>query len=616
MSILAKIDNPADLKFIRKELLPQLAEEIRSRILETVSQTGGHLASSLGAVELTIALHYVFNAPVDKIVWDVGHQTYAHKLLTGRREEFQTLRQYEGISGFPKTEESPYDTFNVGHASTSISAALGMATARDLKKENFRVVAVIGDGSMTGGLAFEGMNNAGHLNKDMIVILNDNEMFISRKVGAFAGYLTKITTGDLYKKLTKKAERFLTRISVMGVRLTTVAKRVKVLLFPGMLFEEMGFAYLGPFDGHDLNLLIELFEKAKEMTGPICIHVVTKKGKGYKPAEKEPTKFHGVGEFNLITGETEKPDKTATFTEVFGKTLVRLARENGRIIGITAAMSDGTGMNYFAQEFPERFFDVGIAEEHAAVFAAGLAKEGLQPVVSIYSTFLQRAYDQLIHDVALQNLPVVFVLDRAGLVGEDGPTHQGVFDFSYLRHIPNMVIMAPKDENELQQMVSTALQYKGPVAIRYPRGKGFGVKLDKEFKTIDMGKAEVLQEGNDGVILAIGNMVLAALAAGELLKKDGIKVTVVNARFVKPLDKSLFKQLAQKHKNVVTVEENVVAGGFGSAVGEVLAETNIRIKHIGLPDQFIEHGQCSLLRKKYHLTGEAIYKEIKEFLKK
>lgn len=616
MSILEKIDKPADLKMIKKELLPKLADEIRTMIIDTVSHTGGHLASSLGAVELTIALHYIFNAPQDKIVWDVGHQTYAHKLLTGRRDKFHTLRQYGGISGFPKPDESEYDTFVVGHASTSISAALGMVVARDLRQENYKVIAVVGDGSMTGGLAFEALNNAGHLNRDMIVILNDNEMFISRKIGAFAGYLTKIITGGLYKKLTKKAERFLTRMSVMGVRMTTIAKRVKVLLFPGMLFEEMGFAYLGPFEGHDLDRLTEIFETVKGMTGPVCLHVVTKKGKGYKPAEKEPTRFHGVGEFNIITGESEAKGKAISYTEIFGKTIVRLARENDKIVGVTAAMSDGTGLNYFAAEFPSRFFDVGIAEGHAVVFAGGLAASGFKPVVSIYSTFMQRAYDQVIHDIALQNLPVVFILDRAGLVGEDGPTHHGVFDLSFMRTAPNLVVMSPQDENELQHMMYTAIAHKGPVVLRYPRGKGLGVKLDKEFKKLAIGKAEVLIEGNDVAILAIGTMVQPTLEAAKLLLKDKINATVVNARFVKPLDGDIIRLLAKKVKCLVTVEENVITGGFGSAVTELLSDQGLRTKNIGLPDKFIEHGSIKILREKYGLTGEGIYRITKEFFQK
>ncbi|MDD5353689.1 MAG: 1-deoxy-D-xylulose-5-phosphate synthase [bacterium] len=616
MGILEKIDKPADLKMIKKELLPQLAEEIRTKIIETVSHTGGHLASSLGAVELTIALHYIFNTPQDKIIWDVGHQAYAHKLLTGRRDKFHTLRQYGGISGFPKPEESEYDTFVVGHASTSISAALGMAVARDLRKENYKVIAVVGDGSMTGGLAFEALNNAGHVNKDMIVILNDNEMFISRKIGAFAGYLTKIITGGLYKKLTKKAERFLTRTSVMGVRMTTIAKRVKVLLFPGMLFEEMGFAYLGPFEGHDLNRLTEVFETVKGMTGPVCIHVVTKKGKGYKPAEKEPTKFHGIGEFNIITGEPEGKTKDTSYTEVFGKTIVRLARENSKIIGVTAAMSDGTGLSYFAAEFPNRFFDVGIAEGHAVVFAGGLAAGGFKPVVSIYSTFMQRAYDQVIHDIALQKLPVVFILDRAGVVGEDGPTHHGLFDLSFLRVVPNLVVMSPKDENELQHMVTTAIAHQGPVAIRYPRGQGLGIKLDKELKKLEIGKAEILQEGKDVAILAIGTMVQPALEAAEMLLQDKILATVVNARFASPLDEKRILALANKVQCLVTIEENVIAGGFGSAVTELLSEQGVRVRSIGFPDQFIEHGSMRILRDKYGLTGKGIYLSVKEFLNK
>ncbi len=614
MAVLEKIDRPADLRLIKKKLLLTLVDEIREKIINVVSRTGGHLASSLGAVELTLALHYVFDAPTDKIVWDVGHQAYTHKLITGRRDQFSTLRQYEGISGFPRMEESPFDAFGVGHSSTAISAALGMAVARDLKGESRKILAVIGDGSFTGGEAFEGLNNAGHLEKDLIVVLNDNEMFISRKIGAIAGYLTKITTAGVYKKLAKRAERFLTRMSTMGVKLTTVAKRVKVLLFPGMIFEEMGFAYLGPFDGHDLFGLIEMFKTIKDMKGPVFIHVITKKGKGYKPAEKGATLFHGIGKFNVLTGEPEKDKKQPTYTEIFGKTLIKLAKEDKKIVGITAAMSSGTGLDDFAQAFPKRFFDVGIAEQHAVTFAGGLAVSGLKPVVAIYSTFLQRALDQIIHDICLQNLHVVFAIDRGGLVGEDGATHQGSFDLSYLSMIPNLVIMAPKDENELQHMLKTAVDLDCPVAVRYPRGQGEGIKLDKELKVLEVGKAEVLEQGQDIVIFSVGKPVYATLEAARELQKEGINATVVNVRFVKPLDKDLIIKLATRTGKVVTIEENALTGGFGSAVRDLLGDYNIKVKSIGLPDKFIEHGSCEILRAKYGLTKDKIKQRIKEFV--
>lgn len=616
MAVLEKIDKPSDLRLIKKQLLLTLADEVREKIINVVSRTGGHLASSLGTVELTLALHYVFNAPTDKIIWDVGHQAYTHKLITGRRDDFATLRQYGGISGFPRIEESQFDPFGVGHSSTAISAALGMVVARDLKSQDYKVIAIIGDGSFTGGEAFEGLNNAGHLGKDLIVVLNDNEMFISRKVGAIAGYLTKITTAGLYKKLAKKAERFLTRASTMGVKLTTVAKRVKVLLFPGMIFEEMGFAYLGPFDGHNLFRLIETFETIKDMKGPVFIHVITKKGKGYKPAEKETTLFHGIDKFNPLTGELEKVKKYPTYTEIFGKTLVRLAKEDKKIIAVTAAMSVGTGLDDFSKMFPDRCFDVGIAEQHAVTFAGGLAVEGFKPVVAIYSTFLQRAIDQIIHDICLQNLGVVFAIDRAGIVGEDGATHQGSFDLSYLRMIPNLIIMVPKDENEFQHMLKTAIGLKKPVAIRYPRGEGEGAKLDKELKVLEIGKAEILEEGRDLAVIAVGKPVYAAWEAVKELSGEGIRATLVNGRFVKPLDKDLLLGLAARTTKIVTLEENVLAGGFGAAVRELLCDCNVHIKNIGLPDKFIEHGSCEILRDKYGLSKDKIKQAIKEFLQK
>jgi len=614
MAVLELIDRPSDLRLIRKELLPKLAEEVREKIITVTSRTGGHLASSLGTVELTIALHYVFDSPQDKIVWDVGHQAYTHKILTGRRDNFSTLRQHGGISGFPSPEESEYDAFGVGHSSTAISAALGMACARDLSGNNHKVVAVIGDGSMTGGMAFEALNNAGHLGKDLLVILNDNEMFISHRVGALAGYLTKLLTLGLVKKLERKVKKFLTRVSFWGIAVLRVVRRFKVLLFPGMLFEEMGFSYLGPIDGHNVYYLIEIFEKVKDMKGPVLIHIITKKGKGYQPAEREPIKFHGTSPFNILTGEVEK-SRIPSYTEVFGQALIDLAKSNEKIIAITAAMPQGTGLDAFQKEFPKRYFDVGIAEQHAVTFAAGLAKAGYRPVCAIYSTFLQRAFDQIIDDVCLQNLPVLFAIDRAGIVGEDGPTHQGTFDLSYLRLIPNMVIMAPKDENELVHMLNSALSWNFPTAIRYPRGQGIGVKLDRQFKVFALGKAEVLAEGNDVAILAIGNTVHPCLLAQRRLEAQDIKASLVNMRFVKPLDEALLKEIIRKVHRIVTVEENTVSGGFGSGIKELLVSHNVDILSIGLPDQFIEHANSEELREKYGLTAGRIAGRIREFVR-
>ncbi len=615
MAVLELIDRPSDLRLIKKELLPQLAEEIREKIITVTSQKGGHLASSLGTVELTIALHYVFDSPQDKIIWDVGHQAYTHKILTGRRDSFSTLRQHGGISGFPTPKESEYDAFGVGHSSTAISAALGIACARDLSgNNNHKVVAVIGDGSMTGGMAFEALNNAGHLGKDLLVVLNDNEMFISHRVGALAGYLTKLMTLGLVNKLERRVKKFLTRVSFWGIAILRVVRRFKVLLFPGMLFEEMGFSYLGPINGHNVHYLIEIFQKVKDMKGPVLIHVVTKKGKGYQPAEREPIKFHGTSPFNILTGETEK-SKILSYTEVFGRVLIDLAKSNEKIIAITAAMPQGTGLDAFQKEFPKRYFDVGIAEQHAVTFAAGLARAGYRPVCAIYSTFLQRAFDQIIDDVCLQNLPVVFAIDRAGIVGEDGPTHQGAFDLSYLRLIPNMVVMAPKDENELVHMLNTALSWDFPCAIRFPRGQGIGVKLDRQYKVLPLGKAEVLAEGNDVAILAIGNTVHPCLLVQQRLEAEGIKANLVNIRFVKPLDEGLIKKIIKKVHKIVTVEENTLSGGFGSSIKELLATDNVRILSIGLPDQFIEHGSREKLREKYGLTADKIAQRVGEFIK-
>ncbi|HAM39738.1 MAG: 1-deoxy-D-xylulose-5-phosphate synthase [Elusimicrobia bacterium RIFOXYC2_FULL_34_12] len=616
MSVLDKIDKPSDLRLIKKELLPELANDIRKLMISTVSEIGGHLAPSLGTVELTIALHYVLNTPKDKIVWDVGHQAYPHKIITGRREQFKTLRQIDGISGFPRISESEYDAFGTGHSSTAISAALGFAVARDMNNEDYKVVAVVGDGAMTGGLAYEGLLNSGHSGTDMLVILNDNEMFISHRVGALAAYLTKLLTGGLYSRLYKRVERFLSRIHFWGSQIMRVAKRFRVLLFPGMLFEEMGFAYLGPIDGHDINKLIEILTKVKDLKGPVLLHVITKKGKGYEPAEENATAFHGVGKFNVITGEPLSEPKYPTYTKIFSQTLVKLAEMDSKVVAITAAMADGTGLTNFQKEFPKRFFDVGIAEGHAVNFAAGLARAGYKPVVALYSTFLQRAIDEIIHDVCLQNLPVIFAIDRAGIVGEDGATHQGAFDLTFLRMIPNIVVMAPSNENELQNMLATAVNLNKPVAIRYPRGEGIGVKLDIEPQILEIGKSKLIMEGKDVYIFAVGNMVNSALKVSEKFKAEDISCGIVDARFIKPLDVNLIKEIARKVKKIVTIEENVISGGYGSAVCELLKDEDVKIKIIGLPDKFIEHGKQSDIRKKYGLTEDTIYSNIKEWLKK
>jgi 1-deoxy-D-xylulose-5-phosphate synthase len=619
---LSAINNPQELKKLPPELLPQLAQEIREQIISTVARTGGHLAPSLGVVELTIALHYVFDSPRDKIVWDVGHQAYAHKLLTGRQDRFHTLRQYGGISGFPKRCESPHDACDTGHSSTSISVALGMASARCLKRERNRVIAVIGDGSMTAGLAFEGLNNAGDLNKDLIVVLNDNGMSIAPNVGALSSFLSRKLTAPTMVFLKKQVENLLGSFPAIGGDLLAWAKKgeesFKAFFTPGMLFEALKFTYLGPVNGHRLNHLIETFNNVKNLRGPILVHVRTTKGKGYRPAESDPTGFHGLGKFDPDTGEPKKRvGDVPTYTEVFGDTLVRLAKEDKRIVAITAAMPDGTGLVDFRKQFPDRFYDVGICEQHAVTFAAGLALEGMRPVAAIYSTFLQRAYDQILHDVCMQKVPVVLALDRGGVVGEDGETHQGLFDLSYLRHLPNLVLMAPKDENELRDMLYTAVDHPGPVALRYPRGRGVGVAFSSTLSKIPLGKAELLREGEDLLILAVGASVYPALKAAGDLEKRGFHATVVNARFIKPLDENLILTLAASHGRVLTVEENVVAGGFGSAVLELLADQGlfgVAVKRLGIPDTFVEHGSQEILRQKFGLDAEGILKGALEFL--
>ncbi|MCK5236113.1 MAG: 1-deoxy-D-xylulose-5-phosphate synthase [Deltaproteobacteria bacterium] len=618
--ILQNINSPADLKKLSTEELGELAAEVRELIIDTVSKTGGHLASSLGAVELTLALHYVLNTPEDKIIWDVGHQAYAHKIITGRRDEFHTLRQYKGISGFPKIKESPYDAFGSGHSSTSISAALGMATASDIAGKDNKAVAVIGDGSMTAGLAFEGLNQAGHLKKDLVVILNDNEMSIAENVGALSSFLSKKITGRFANKLKGEVEGFFKSIPKIGEGLLHMAKRAEdsliTLFTPGMLFEGLGFHYVGPIDGHNMNELIKTLQNVKELKGPVLVHTMTKKGKGYTPAEEDPATFHGVGPFDKETGKAAPG--SLSYTKVFSSALIEIAKKNDKVVAITAAMPEGTGLSGFAKEFPERFFDVGIAEQHAITFAAGLSREGFVPVTAIYSTFLQRAYDEVVHDICTQELPIVIALDRAGLVGADGPTHHGTFDISYLRHIPNMVVMAPKDAVELRDMLSSAVKYKLPVAIRYPRGGCDDAGLDGPFKDVELGRSEVIKEGSDVTIIAIGTMVEDSVIAAERLQESGVSVGVVNARFVKPLDAEAIINAATTTGRIVTVEEGALQGGFGSAVMELLEENGVGcdLKRIGIPDKFIEHGTQLELKTDIGLNAEGIEKAAKELMER
>jgi len=615
VSILSTIDSPDDLKHLERSALTSLAAEIRQAIVDAVSHNGGHLASSLGTVELAIALHYVFNCPQDKIIWDVGHQAYAHKLLTGRRDRFATLRQHGGLSGFTRRSESPFDAFSTGHSSTSISSGLGIACAKRLKKEPAKVIAVIGDGSMTAGLAYEGLNQAGDMDEDveLIVILNDNDMSITKNVGALSSFLSRTFSAKRLQELRKDLGVFLKSLPGIGEDVYHLAKRseesFRSFVTPGMLFQAFNFEYFGPIDGHRLNHLIEILQNIKYLKEPVLLHVTTQKGKGYPPAENNPVYFHGCSRFDAQTGQCEEKKDIPTYTEVFGQTLISLARGNEKVIAVTAAMPEGTGLVRFAEAFPDRFFDVGIAEQHGVTFAAGLASEGFRPVVAIYSTFLQRAYDQILHDVCLDALPVIFAIDRGGIVGEDGPTHQGAFDLSYLRSLPNMVVMAPKDENELARMLTTALAHNGPIALRYPRGQALGVCIDPDPEPIALGKAEVLENGSDVLILAIGKTVADAMAAHGQLASMGIGATVVNARFVKPLDAALIADLAGRIPRIVTVEENVRQAGFGSAVLECLCDqglSGVRIERIGLPDAFIEHGSQAALRAKYGITAEAI----------
>ena len=618
--ILEKIDSPSDLKKLSIEELRLLAEELRQTIIRTVSVNGGHLASSLGTVELTIALHYIFDSPVDKIIWDVGHQSYSHKLVTGRRDNFFSIRKENGISGFPKMSESVHDAFGTGHSSTSISAALGIVEGRDKNKENFKVVAVIGDGAMTGGLAFEGLNNAGHLKKDLVVILNDNEMSISPNVGALSAYMNRILTGEFYRKFKKETKSFLEGIPRVGGPVAKIAQKaeetIKGLLLPGILFEELGFDYVGPIDGHNIELLIETLKRIKSSTSPTLVHVITKKGKGYEFSEKDPCVFHGVGPFELETGSQISSKGALTYSAAFGEILSDLASGDKRIIAVSAAMKEGTGLEFFAENHPDRFYDVGIAEPHAVTFAAGLATRGLRPVVAIYSTFLQRAYDEIIHDVCLQKLPVIFAVDRAGIVGEDGPTHNGLFDISYLRHIPNLVVMSPKDGHELKMMLEFALKHNGPSAIRYPRGKIPEITVPGA--EIIMATSEILREGPDIALIALGNCVIPSLKASERLGEIGINASVINARFVKPLDKDLLLSVSARIPRLITVEENILQGGFGSAVIEFLTDadiTNVKIRRLGIRDSFLEQGSPAGLRAKYGIDEEGIFLAALSFMR-
>jgi len=618
---LSKIKTPNDLKSLKPEELSALAGEIREIIIATVSKTGGHLASNLGVVELTIALYYVLNLDKDKVLWDVGHQIYTHKLLTGREGAFQKLRQYKGLSGFPNKEESPYDLATTGHSSTAPSMALGLVCARDLLRSKEKIVAIIGDASLMAGMAFEALNNIGHLNKDLIVILNDNEMGISRTVGALSSYLNRIITTPVYNRFKKDVEFLLKKVPAIGNQMVRIGKRVeeslKSLVVPGMFFEELGFRYIGPINGHNINLMIDTFKNVIKLNDkPILIHVLTKKGKGYKFAEKKPWLFHSTSPFNIDTGDVRQAKKL-TYSQVFGDTLCELARSDRKIVAITAGMPYGTGLDKFAKEFPERFFDTGISEQHAVGFAAGFTLQGFHPVVAIYSTFLQRAYDQVFHEICLQKIPVVLAIDRSGLVGQDGPTHHGLFDFSYLRSLPDIIVSSPKDGEELRGLLKTALSLDKPMAICYPKDVCLEEKFSPEIRSIPVGKGEVLRKGKDGLFLAIGSMVYPSLEAADELAKEGIHPEVINARFVKPLDESLIIEAVKRNKKVLIIEEHSLLGGFGSAVLELLAEREIegvKIHQLALPDRFIEAGRREELLKIYSLTGEEIARTLKKML--
>ena len=622
--LLPKVHSPEDIRDFSLPELNQLAQEIRDTIIHTVSRTGGHLAPSLGVVELTIALHYVFNTPDDKLIWDVGHQSYAHKLLTGRVEQFASLRQYKGMSGFPKFKESIYDAFETGHSSTSISAALGMTIGKSLGQNGNKAIAIIGDGSMTAGMAFEALNHAGHLNKDLIVILNDNEMSISPNVGALSSFLSRKLTGKTMRRVKNHIEERLTALSNVGENILSVLKKseesFKSFFTPGMLFEAFKFDYIGPIMGHDYEELIPALRNARDNShGPTLIHVLTTKGKGYEPAEKNPGLYHGVGPFDIETGTPHSSNGSPSYTSVFGNTLCDMAENDERITAISAAMVTGTGLAGFAKKYPNRFFDVGIAEQHAVTFAAGMATEGLRPVVAIYSTFLQRAMDQILHDVCIPNLPVTFAIDRAGVVGDDGPTHHGVFDISFLRYIPNIVLMAPKDEDELRHMLYTAVNYNGPTAVRYPRGSGENVVMDKELQLLEIGRGELLAEGDDVLLLPVGNRVYPALNAAAKLKEMGFHAAVINPRFIKPLDANLILEWAQRTDRVVTIEDGAIAGGFGSSILELLATKGlytVRTRTLGYADGFVEHGPQRTLWKNGGIDVPAIVRATLQIMDK
>ncbi|SHJ48846.1 1-deoxy-D-xylulose-5-phosphate synthase [Paramaledivibacter caminithermalis] len=620
--IITKVNSPEDLRELSYEDLRRLSKEIRNFLLESVSKTGGHLASNLGIVELTLALHRVFNSPNDKIIWDVGHQAYVHKIITGRKDKFHTLRQFKGLSGFPKCKESVHDCFETGHSSTSISAGLGMALARDLKGEKYSVLSIIGDGALTGGMAFEALNHAGHSETDFIVILNDNEMSISENVGGLSKYLNRLRTDPTYFKMKDDVEQILSKIPAIGKSVVKTAQKaketIKYFFVPGVLFEELGFTYIGPVNGHDIKELTDVFKRAKKMKGPILIHTITKKGKGYRFAERYPDKFHGIGPFALETGKKIEKTEGQTYSNIFGDTLLELAEENSDIVAITAAMPSGTGLSKFAEKYPERFFDVGIAEQHGVTFAAGLASNGLRPVFAVYSTFLQRGYDQVLHDVCLQNLPVVLCIDRAGIVGHDGETHHGVFDLSFLSNIPNIKIAVPKDGKELRSMMKYAFSQKSPIAIRYPRGISKDLTTENNIDDIYDERAEVISIGKDACIIAVGKMVARAIEVSKLLKKDGIETTVINARFVKPLDKDTILSSIKDINNIFTMEDNVKIGGFGSQILNMLSSNEIGSKNVkvfAFPDKFIEHGETETLFKNYNLDTEGIYKQIISYLK-
>lgn len=618
MSLLKNIHSPADLKRLSPEQFPELCQEIREQILAVVSNVGGHLASNLGVVELTVALQYLLETPKDKIVWDTSNQAYTHKLLTGRREQFHTLRQYGGLSGFCKREESAYDTFNAGHAGTGVSAAFGMVEAREQRGEKHKVVCVVGDGAMTAGMTLEGLHHAGGTNKDFIVVLNDNQMSISRNVGAISAYLNRTFTGEFYARMREETGQLLRKIPHIGLEVQKIARRAEELakgaILPGLLFEELGFQYAGPIDGHNFEHLLPTLENVLKMKGPVLLHVITKKGLGYQAAMDNPVWFHACPPFVRETGVPAKKAVRPSYTSMAVDALIKVARQDRRVVAITAAMCEGTGLNAFEKEFPDRIYDVGIAEQHAVTFAAGMAAQGMKPVVALYSTFLQRAYDQVVHDVATQNLPVTFCIDRGGLVAEDGTTHHGAFDFAFLRHVPNMVVAAPKDENELQHMIKTCVSFDGPASVRYARGVSLGVPMDPEPTALPIGKGELLREGTDVAIVAIGVTVWPAMKAAERLAQEGISAAVVNARFAKPLDTELILKTAKNVRCLVTVEEGCKMGGFGSAVLEALSDAGLllRTKVLGLPDWYIEQGPQDLLRERYGLTADGIYNSVKQ----